>query len=95
MSASGRSSIGLGIVPGEEVIENVTWVGEEISRQGWPFFWKERCYRLVHAQGLFPRLEPNFNLFRTIIEASIQSCIPAADSALHNSTQPIRLARLV
>jgi hypothetical protein len=71
MSATGRSSIGFGIVPGEEVIENMTWVGEEIGGQSRPFFWKERCYGLVHSQGLFPRLEPNFNLFRTVIEASI------------------------
>jgi hypothetical protein len=39
MSATGRSSIGFGIVPGEEVIENMTWVGEEIGGQSRPFFW--------------------------------------------------------
>ena len=71
MSASRGSSIGFGIVPSEEVIENMTRVGEEVGRQGRPFFWKKRCYGLMHAQGLFPRLEPNFNLFRTIVEASI------------------------
>ena len=71
MSATWGSSIGLGIVSGEEVIENMTWIGEEVGGQGRPFFRKERCYGLMHSEGLFPGLEPNFNLFRTIIEASI------------------------
>ena len=55
MSAPGRAPVGFGVVASEKVVKDMTRVGQEVGRKGWPVFGEQGRNGLKRAEGLFPR----------------------------------------
>ena len=82
MGAARRASVGLRIVPGQQVVENVAGVGEQVGRKGRPVLRKEGRNGLERLEGLFPCGQPNVDLLFAVVKASVQSCIPTTNPVL-------------
>ena len=82
VGASGRATIGLGVVASKQVIKDMTGVGEEVGRKGRPVFGKQSSNGLEGPEGLFPCGQPNVDLLFAVVKTSVQSCIPTANPVL-------------
>jgi hypothetical protein len=82
VSAARGTTVGLGVVAGKKMVENVAGVGEKVGWKGWPILGEQGRNGLKGPEGFFPRSEPNIDLEFAVFEASVQSCVPSADSVL-------------
>ena len=82
MRSSRRSAVRLSVVSRKEVVEDMSRVRKQVCWKGRPIFGEKGCNRLKGPQGFFPCGKPDFDLLFAVVETSVQSCIPSADSVL-------------
>ena len=82
VGASGRATIGFGVVASKQVVKDMTGVGEEVSWEGRPVFGKKGGNGLEGLEGLFPCGQPNVDLLFAVVKTSVQSCIPTTNPVL-------------